>query len=144
GQEWQTPTPGHERIAGVSGLVTERGHQDEEETIGQEETERGTQLRPHRGAGTVAGLGVLAGQQRGTGPFPAEAEALAETHEREQRGGDDTDLVIGGQQTDEDGGDTHGQQRTDQGGLAPHTVTEMPEDDRSQGTGDEGQAEGGE
>ena len=72
----------------------------------------------------------------------AQAQALAEAHQGQHGRGPQADLVVGGQQADQERGDAHGQQRADQGGLAADPVPEVAEDDRAQRAGDEGHRKG--
>jgi hypothetical protein len=101
-------------------------------------------LREHAVPGALAWRGILRGQQNRATPFPAQAQPLAEAAEGQQQRGDDADLRIGGQQTNGQGGQPHGQQRRYQGRLAADTVTEMTEQGRAQGTGEKGECKGGE
>ena len=55
-----------------------------------------------------------------------------------------TNLVIGGQQADDEGCQTHGEQCTDEGSLTANLVTEVTEDHGTERARDEGDAEGGE
>ena len=74
---------------------------------------------------------------------PPKREALAEAHHREQCGGQQTDLVIGRQQADEERRDAHDEQRCHQGGLATDAITEVSEQDRPERARDEREPERG-
>src|SRR6185437_6947665 len=91
----------------------------------------------------LAGRRVFDGEQDGSAPLAAEADALAEAAEREQDGGGKSDGVVGGQQADADGGDAHGEQGDDQGGLAADAVAEMAEEGRTDGASKERDAKSG-
>ena len=85
----------------------------------------------------------LGGKQCGAGPFSAQSQALAETQQREKRRREQTDRVIGRQQSHGEGGETHEQQRKYQRGFAAHPVAKVAKQDRSDGSGDKGDAESG-
>ena len=116
--------------------------QQQHEAVRKHEADGCTQLRPHRGAGALAILSVFAREQRRTGPFAAQAQALAETHNGQHGRCPQTNLVIGGQQTDDEGCQTHGEQCTDEGSLTANLVAEVAEDHGTEGARDEGDAEG--
>ena len=77
---------------------------------------------------------------------PPRARPWAEAHDHQQRRGPEFPArdERRRQAADQEGGDTHGQQRRHQGALAAELVTEVAEDDRPERTGDERDAEHGE
>ena len=83
--------------------------QQQHEAVGEDEADGRTELRPHGGACTLTFLSVFAGKQSRAGPFAAQAQALAETHNGQHGRCPQTNLVVGGQQTDDEGRQTHGQ-----------------------------------
>ena len=137
GQEWHPPAPGHELR-----LVKEMRQQQEHRGRTQE-AQRRAQLREHAVPGALARRRVLGGQQHRTAPLPSQAQALAETAQRQQHRRGHADLRMGRQQADQHGGDAHGQQRRHQGGLAPDPVAVVAEQRRAQRPGEERQGEGG-
>ena len=128
-QERNPPTPGQERPAEVRfGVgVPQPDQQAQEHSVGKQEAERCTQLRPHRRPGPPTRFGGLHRQQCRATPFAAECQALGEAQDRQHCRGQQTDLVVGGQQPDGEGRDTHGEQRAHQGGFAADAVTEVAE-----------------
>ena len=86
----------------------------------------------------------FAGEQDGAAPFAADADALGEAEEHQDGGGDDADVVIRGQQADEEGGDADQHQRDDQDLLAADLVPEPAEDDAADGAGNVSHGVGGE
>ncbi len=70
-------------------------------------------------------------------PFAADRETLQHPEEDEQDRCPHSDLCVGGQQADADGGDAHHDQRDHQGVLAADAVAEVTEDDAADGSGEE-------
>ncbi len=100
-------------------------------------------LRPHRGLGALARRRGLGGKQCRAGPFSAQSQALAESQQRKKRRREQSDRVIGRQQSHGEGCEPHEQQRKDQRGFAAHPVAKMAEQNRTDGPGDKGDAESG-
>ena len=134
-QERHTPTPCQHRI-----VIVER-FQQEVGAVRQEETDRSTQLREGAIQRTLVVRSVLGGHQSGTRPFAAQTDALHETAQA-QRDSHNAPLAIGRQAADQERGDTHGQQRNHQCGLAAHAVAEMAEHQGSERTCNERDGEG--
>ena len=126
-QERNAPAPAHERALEVASGVAQHGDQDEEQAVGQQEAERCAELGPHARPRAAALSCCFCGQQGRAGPLAAQAKALAEAHQCQQRRRPDTGLGIGGQQADNKGGDAHRQQCADQGRLTPNLVAEVAE-----------------
>ncbi len=107
------PPPRQERTAQVraGGAVPKRKNQQQEHSVGQQESQRCTHLGPHRGPGPLARLRRFGGQQRCTTPLPpTEGEPLGKPQDSQQRRRQQSDLVIGGKQTDRERRDAHHQQ----------------------------------
>src|SRR5699024_4539153 len=136
-QERQAPAPAHELLIGH--LHAEQ----HEQQIREDEPDRGAELREGAVQGALAGRGVLRGQQRRAGPFAAQADALAEAQQHQDRRAEEGESGGGGrgQHPDEEGRDAHHQQARHERGLAPHTVPVVAEDQRAQRAGHEGDAE---
>ena len=136
-QERQTPPPRHELRVG------QLHAEDHEQQVREDETDGRAELRERAVEGSLAGRGVLGGEQGRTGPFAAQTDALAEAQQHQDRGRQHREAGGrgGGQHADEEGRDAHHQQARDQGGLTAHPVTEVAEDERAQRAGDEGDAE---
>src|SRR4029453_17504097 len=100
-------------------------------------------LRPAAEEATPARWGVLDRHQHGPAPLAAHPDALGDAQGDQDDRGPDADGVIGRQQADEEGGDTHDEQRQHQHGLAADAVAEVAEDDAAQGPGREADAVGG-
>ena len=98
------------QVLGVGcGVEGNPAGQQQHEAVCKDEADGRTQLRPHGGAGALAVLSVFAGEQCRAGPFAAQAQALAEAHDGQHGRCPETNLVVGGQQTDDEGRQTHGQ-----------------------------------
>src|SRR5690606_13157340 len=144
-QEGNAPAPVEEGLGGAGGAV--RGQQrgdDQEQADGNDGTQRRTQLREGAEQRALALRGVFGGDQRGSRPLATDGKALGQSHQHQQQRCYPADAVVGRQQTDQEGGDAHGQQGVDQGLLAPDLVTQMAEEDRTQGSGNHGCTEDGE
>src|SRR5699024_4460184 len=141
-QEWNAPAPFHKWAGSITTGIAQCGNQDEEQAIGQEETERRTELRPHCRGRALAFFRSLRSQQCRARPFATQAQALAEAHERQKRRRNDACRGISGQQTDDERGNAHGQQSAHQGRLAPDAVAEVAKDHRSQRPSHESQTKG--
>jgi hypothetical protein len=76
-------------------------------------------------------------EQDRTAPFAANPGALDEAQDDQQDGAPDANRRIGRDETDEEGGDAHQQQRGDQGRLAADAVAVVAEDGRPDRPGDE-------
>jgi len=119
-----------------------QGHVDEqEEPIGDDEAERSAQLREGPVQCAFAIGGVLGRHQRSARPFTAERETLAQPQRQQQDRRNQPRNLEGGQQTDEEGRHSHGEQADHQRGLASSLVPEMTEENRTDRTGDHGGAE---
>src|SRR5699024_1417441 len=114
-QERYAPDPVNKNvvIAVLGRIVSESQRQDEEETVGQQETKRSTQLWPHGRGGSLTWFGGFGDQQSRPRPFATEPKTLAEAHDRQHSWRPQTNLVERWQQTNDEGCNTHGQQRTD-------------------------------
>ena len=145
-QERDTPTPDEEGVLEVlrvgGGVKSDEAGQNQHEAVGENEANGGTQLGPHGGAGALTILRVLAGEQSRAGPFAAQAQALAEAHDGQHGRCPESNLVVGGQQADDEGRYTHGEQRTDEGCLTTNLVAEVAKNNGTEGTRDEGDTEG--
>ncbi|MNV63874.1 hypothetical protein D3C71_1564930 [compost metagenome] len=82
---------------------------------------------------------VFVGQQQGTAPLSADAQALDQAQHDQQDGRPDANLVIARQQADEHRGTPHQRQGDHQGLLAPDAITDVREDKAAQRTDEEGQ-----
>ena len=135
-QERHTPAPSQHRVLIVEGFEHEVG------AVGQEEADRGAELREGAVQCALVFRRVLGGDQCRAGPFAAQADALDETQQAEDGDCTNADLIVGGQAANQEGADTHGHQADDQRGLAAHAIAEVAEDQRAQRAGDEGDGEG--
>ncbi len=115
--------------------------QHDEDAGRAEEAERRAELREHAVPALLAARRVLGREQHGAAPFAAEAQALAEPAEREQRRRRDADRGVGRQQADRDGRQAHRQQRRDERRLAPDAVAEVAEQRRADGPREERERE---
>ena len=86
---------------------------------------------------------VLRGDQRRSRPLTTDGKSLSQAHDYQQQRRQPADGMVGRQQADQKGGNTHGQQRIDQRGLAADLVTQMPEEHRTQWTRDHRRAKDG-
>ena len=147
-QERDTPAPHQKGVVQVfavhSGVERDPAGQQQHEPIGENKADRCTQLGPHGCAGTFAFLRVLAGEQSSTRPFTAQPKALAEAHNRQHCWRPQPDLVVGGEQPNEEGCQTHRQQCAHEGCFTADLIAEMPENNRPERPGDEGNTESGE
>ena len=135
-QERHTPAPSQHRVLIVEGFEHEVG------AVGQEEADRGAEVREGAVQGALVGRGVLGSDQRGTGPFAGETHALAGAADAQDDDGQGAQLLIAWQQADDERGDTHRHQGDDQRGLAAHAVAEMAEHQGSERACDERDGEG--
>ena len=117
--------------------------EQQEEAVGGEEADRRAELRHHAEAAAPARRGILDREQRRAAPFAAEAEALAEAQQAEQRRRDPAGHRVGRQEGDRGGRSAHQQQRGDQRRLAPDPIAEMAEERAAERPRDEGEAEAG-
>src|SRR5690606_13417093 len=119
------------------------GAAGDEEQVRDDEADGRAELRESTPDGALALRGILGGQQRRARPFAAEADSLAEAQEDEEQRSEN-DPARGAcrrQESDEEGADAHDEQGSDERLLPADAVTEVAEDDRAEGTGDEGDAE---
>ena len=135
-QERNTPAPFTEL------LVAERQGQGQEQAVGGQKADRRAQLGEHAEPGALAFGGVLGGQQRRATPFTAQAQALAKAQQAQDDRRPHANAVIARQYADGGGGDTHQQQRGNQGRFAADTVAKVAEQRRTQRASEEGDAEG--
>ncbi len=136
---------GHERNAPAplqEVTLAQATAQHQEDAGRQQEAEWRAQLREHAVPGALARRSVLSGQQHRPAPLATQPQALAEAAQRQQRGGPQANLCMGGQQADQHRGQPHGQQRSHQGGLAADAIAEMAEHCRANRACDEGHREG--
>jgi hypothetical protein len=132
-QERHPPRPGT--------AERDRGQEGE---VGQQQPDREAGLGDAGVEPALAPRGVLEAHQDGPAPFGAERETLDHADGDQQDPGPHADLGVGGQRTDEHGGDTHQQQRPDQDRLASDAVAEVTADDPAEGAHREADPEGGE
>ncbi len=99
-QEWDTPAPGEEL------LFAKHRHQWDNEGCHQH-ADSHARLRDTAEKAFAFFRRVFIGQQQRAAPFSADTHTLDDTHQNQQNGGPDTDLVIGRQQTDHDGCTSH-------------------------------------
>src|SRR3546814_5945088 len=77
--EGQPPSPVTELLG------RERQAKQQEQAVGRDEAHRRSKLRKHAEAGAPAGRRILHRQKRSPAPFPAQAQALAEAQDAQQR-----------------------------------------------------------
>jgi hypothetical protein len=82
--------------------------------------------------------------QHRAAPFGAECETLNDADRHEQSRCKDTDLCVGGQAADQDSGDAHDEQCTDEDGLAAEPIREISTNAAADRTHQEADTEGGE
>jgi hypothetical protein len=87
---------------------------------------------------------VLDGHQDRPAPLTADAEALEDAQDDEQDRSPHADGLVGRQQTYEEGGDSHDQEREDQHRLAPDPIPEVAENNSAHGAGEEANGKRGE
>ena len=135
-EERHAPGPGDER------RLAESDEQREEEAGCDEKADRRSELGKHAEPGAPSCWRVLDRNQRRPAPFAAEADALQEAQRREEPGRQHARGRVARQGADQRRRDAHRQHRGDQRRLAPDPVAEMPEQKRSHGAGEKGEAEG--
>ncbi|MNL30606.1 hypothetical protein D3C87_1523520 [compost metagenome] len=81
--------------------------------------------------------GMFHGHENGAAPFATDGEPLEKAHQYEDHGGPVTNLLVGRNEADDDGRDTHHHQRDQQHGFSPNLVTKVAEDNASKGPGEE-------
>ena len=70
---------------------------------------------------------MLDRHQHRAAPFAADGNSLKQTHDHQQHGGPVTDALIGRNQTDKDGGNTHQDQRNQQHRFSTDAIAKMTE-----------------
>src|SRR5690606_42073070 len=96
----------------------------------------------HPVPGPLARRRILDRKEHSAAPFPAEPATLSETAEGEQQWRRDADRLVGWQQADHHGRDTHREQRRYQAGLPSDAVAAVPEQRRPDRACEEGDREG--
>jgi hypothetical protein len=66
--------------------------------------------------------------------FSAEPHALNQAQQNQQNGRCDADLLVGGEEADEEGAKPHDDDRRREHGLAAERIAEMPKDRGAQGS----------
>ena len=117
---------------------------DQEDDVRQCDTERVPGLRDCGEPATVPPRRMFVRHQYGTAPLGAEGKSLDHADDHQQRGGQDSHLRVGRQQADQDGGDAHHQESTDEDRLAAVPVGQVPADRTADGSHEKSDAEGGE
>ncbi|GAA3142605.1 hypothetical protein GCM10020001_076880 [Nonomuraea salmonea] len=84
-----------------------------------------------------ARLAPFGGEEHGSAPFAADADALEQAQQREQDAAPDADLLVRGHEPDEGGGHAHGDEGGDERGLAADAVAVVAEDGGADGPGGE-------
>src|SRR3546814_19967150 len=77
------------------------------------------------------GIAMLGGEQHRAAPFAADRESLDQPQDDERDRGPDTDLGVGGKQSDEDSGDAHLDEAEHPQLLAADAVAAMAEPDHA-------------
>ena len=120
-QERHPPGPGAGQVDG-----------DQEDQVGQQQADREAGLDDAGVLALGAPGGVFVGHQDGPAPFGAVGQALHDADHDEQDAGPDADALVGRQQPDAEGGDTHQHQAGDQNGFAAELVAEVAADDAAE------------
>jgi len=123
--------------------VGEEVREKQEKGAGADEAHRGPELGKHAVPSPPSLGRVLRGEKDGPAPFAPEAKALSQPAGREQKRSGHPRHGVGGEKPDCHGGNAHGEQGRHQRRLPPDAVAEVPEEDRADGTREEGEGESG-
>src|ERR1700746_2243173 len=121
-EERYAPAPGEELLAGHL-AEREHGEVGEEKPTGHAELRQGVD-EPAR----MIGARPLHGHQHRSAPLAADADPLNEAQDGEEDRAPDADALVGRHQRHRESGETHEQQRRDQGRFAADAVAIVAED----------------
>ena len=123
-------------------FVGEQLGEQQEDSAGEQEADGSAKLGKHAVPGALTRRGVFDREENGASPFATESETLTEATEREQQRSGDANARVGRQQSDGNGGDSHGEQGGHQRGFAADAIAEVAENGGAEGTREEGDGEG--
>ena len=134
--ERNTPAPAHELLVG------QQPGEQQEGAVRKEEANRCAKLREGAIQRPFTRRGVLGRQQCRAAPFTAQTQTLTKTRQRQQHRCQNADGLVGGQQADGDGRNTHRQQRGHKRHFTPDAIAKMTKQRRANRTRDEGDSKG--
>ncbi len=136
GEEGHAPGPGDEA------LFAQAKEQQQEQAVGEQETDRRPELREHAEPGASALRRVLGREQRRSAPFAAKADPLTEAQQAEQPRRERAGRGVARQDADQRCRQAHGQHRRHQRRLAADAVAEMAKQHGADRAGEKSDAKG--
>ena len=101
---------------------------DQERPVRQEQANRNAELRPAGDQAALAPMAPFHREKDGSSPLAANADPLDKAEDDQEDGAPDADGGVGRHETNQEGCDSHQQQRRNQGRLPPDAIAVVPED----------------